>query len=176
MVGRLLVRIGQLDQGSFVVRPSHKGDTGGQVVACKSGWDGDRRNEHEKGVQIRGALCVDVRRVYAVFDERGLVLDRFVNDGVQPIIRHDFQNIEHELASGHQVLIVFRFIGGSLQAFLSISHDFGKVRRAQHFRTGLERGFGSPPEKHLERIVRFGGADRSPGEQLLEPRNYDGIN
>src|SRR6266478_9293309 len=44
MMRRLLISVGKLKDGSFLIRPSHERDSGGKVVACKSRRDRDSRN------------------------------------------------------------------------------------------------------------------------------------
>ena len=90
MLARLLVGIGELDHLGVVVRPAEERDPGRQIVAGKSGRHHDRRHEHQECVDVRRALLVDERRVDAFLDQRRLMLDRFVNDRVEPVIAMTF--------------------------------------------------------------------------------------
>ena len=75
MMRGLLKRVGQLDHGSLVIRPSHEGDTGGEIVGGKAGRNRDGGNEYEERVQMRGALGILKRRILAVLVKRRLMLD-----------------------------------------------------------------------------------------------------
>jgi len=90
MLGRLLISIGQFDHFAIVIRASEKTDSSGKAVACKSRRDRDRRHKHQEGVQVRRTSVIDVRRVNPVADQRRLVLDGFMDNGVQLVISHDF--------------------------------------------------------------------------------------
>ena len=50
MVRCLLVGIGQFDDGPFVIRPSHEGDSSWEVIGGESGWNRDNGNEDQKRI------------------------------------------------------------------------------------------------------------------------------
>jgi hypothetical protein len=133
MLRRLLVGIGQLDNGPFVIRSSHKGDSGRQVVGGESGRDRDSGYEHQERIQMRSALRVYPGRVHPVLDQRRLVLYGFMNDGIQLIVRHDFQYTDREFLSGLKVSVVFAFVRGGLQAVCRVTNHPGEIGRAHHF-------------------------------------------
>ena len=90
MLGRLLISIGQFYHFAIVIRASEKTDSSGKAVARKSRRDRDRRHKHQEGVQVRRTSVIDVRRVNPVADQCRLVFYRFMDNGVQLVISHDF--------------------------------------------------------------------------------------
>ena len=52
---------------------------------------------------MRRALLIDKRRIDSVFNQRRLMLDRFVNDGVEPMIGHDLEHAGHQSAARPKV-------------------------------------------------------------------------
>src|SRR5262249_1979703 len=95
MLSCLFVGVGESNHPGVSVWPPQERDPRRQIVPSKSGRHDDRWYIHEKGIDVRGALLVDIRGIDAVSDQRWLVLDRLVDDGVQPMIGHDLQHVGH---------------------------------------------------------------------------------
>ena len=81
----------ELDHVSIIVRTAEKADAGRQTIAGKASGYHDGRNKHQKRVQARRSLVIDTGRVQAIANQRGLMLDRLVNDCVESVIRHRFE-------------------------------------------------------------------------------------
>ena len=87
MLGGLLVCIRELDHGAIGVGSAQKGDPYRKLVGCEASGHRDRGDVDQVGVEVRRAPLVVVRRVDALADERRLVFDRLVDDGVEVVVR-----------------------------------------------------------------------------------------
>jgi hypothetical protein len=124
-----------------------------QIVAGETRRHDDRRNKHKKGVDVRRAFLIDKRRVDAVFDQGRLMFHRFMDDGVEPVLGHDLQQVGHELLARQEIFIV-RLIGRNLgPAIARAPRDFLKLGLAH----GLPaRGIGrllAPLHPGFERFL-----------------------
>ena len=123
----LFVGKSELDEIAVVIGPSDKAKTGREIVTGESRGHDDRRNENKECIEMKRAFLIDKGRVDAVADQRGLVLDGLVHDGVQLVIRHDFKKMGHQLILRPQALIMFACIGISLEALSRAFDHFGEV-------------------------------------------------
>src|SRR5712691_4937386 len=172
---RVFVRVRELYYSSLIIGPPHESDPRGEVVGGKPGWDSYYGHKHQECVQMRGPLRVYKGRIHSILDQRRLVLDGLVDDRIQLIVSHDFQNADHELVSSHQVLVVACDIRGRPQASLRVWDDLAEVRRTQHFLFGLEGVLGAPSKEHVEGFCAVGWPLDPRGQQFLQVRNNDGI-
>src|SRR5882724_4467949 len=108
MVRRLLIGITQLEQLGLAIGAAKEGDADRKIVRRKTGRHRYRRHKDEEGVERGYALLADVRWVDAVLDEGRLMLDRFVDNGVETIVGHHLQDGGHQLAAGFQIVAEFR--------------------------------------------------------------------
>jgi hypothetical protein len=77
---------------------------------------------------MRGAFLIDERRVDSLGDACRLVLDGLVHDGVQPMIRHDFEHTGHQRVACFEIRVVRVGVGGALPALLGPADDLREVR------------------------------------------------
>ena len=77
--------------GSLYGRPKNVMPTGSPCGVKPAGTD-HRGDVNQERVEVRRALLIDVRRIDAVLDQRRRVLDRLVDDGVEPVVRHDLHD------------------------------------------------------------------------------------
>ena len=95
MMGRLLVSMSQADHVCIVIWPAEKRDAGGQIVAGESSRDHNRGNVHQERVNCGRAFLVDKGRVDSIPNERRLMFDRLVYDGIELVVCHDAQQASH---------------------------------------------------------------------------------
>ena len=81
------------------------------------------------------------------------MFDRFVHDGVELVIGHDFQKVRHQLVLGSQTFIVLGRVGISLEAVLRSFDHFGEVGMGDRFLGCFERRFGAAAVVILERLI-----------------------
>ena len=96
---------------------------------------------------------IDVRRVKPVADQCRLVFYGFMHNGVQFVIGHDFKDIDHQLISRDQVLVVLSWIRGAPQPILRASADLSKIRRLHCLFTRLEGRITTPAKVQSERLL-----------------------
>ena len=116
---RLLVGVREPEHCAIRIGTPHKGDAGRQPVAREPRRDGDRRYEYQISIQVRRAWVVHVRRIDTVADQRWLVLDGFMDNGVEFVVCHGFQNVRHQLIARDQIVVVFARIRGLLSRFFA---------------------------------------------------------
>lgn len=100
----LLVGEGKLDQLGIRVGAPEKRDASREIVPREARRDDNRRHEDQKCIDVRSALLIDEGRIHAVLDQGRLMLDRLVNNGVEPMIRHDLQHIDHQRVARPQIV------------------------------------------------------------------------
>ena len=89
MLGCLLVSMSQADHICIVIWPAEKRDAGGQIVAGESSRYHDRGDVHQECVDRRRTFLVDKGRVDPIPNERRLMFDRLVYDGIELVFCHD---------------------------------------------------------------------------------------
>ena len=100
MVRRLLVGITKLEKLGLAIWAPKEGNADRKIVGRKSRRHRYRRHKDKEGVERGYALLADVRRVDAVLDQGRLMLDRFMDDGVQTIVGHHLQDVGRQLVAG----------------------------------------------------------------------------
>ena len=96
VVCRLLVGISEPQQDRFAVRTAEERDADRQIVRGESRRHRHRGRIDQERVPGRYALVALIGRIDAVLDEGRLVLGRFVDDGVELVVRHYLENVEHQ--------------------------------------------------------------------------------
>src|SRR5437762_11590155 len=110
MVRRLLIGITQLEQLGLAIGAAKEGDADGKIVRGESRRHRYRRDKDKEGIERRYALLADIRRVDAVLDEGRLMLEGFVDNGVETIVGHHLQDGGHQLAAGFQIVAELRSV------------------------------------------------------------------
>src|SRR5215813_6009970 len=92
MPGRLLIPVREFDHRAIIVWPSQEGNPCREAIACEPRRHHDRWHKDHERFQMWSTFLIDERRVDSLGDACRLVLDGLVHDGVQPMIRHDFEH------------------------------------------------------------------------------------
>ena len=124
---------------------------------------------------MRHTFRVQERRIHPVFDERRLMLNGLIYDGIQLVVRHHFQDVRHKFFLCSQEVIVACVIGSAAKAILSVRKHFGEALCSQELVERLERSFGTPADEYLESLLHFVRSNGSRGEQLIQLRNRNRI-
>src|SRR4030095_9691723 len=167
-------------QCRLAIRRAEECDSRGEIVGCKSRGNRNGGGIYQKRIQDRNAFIVHIRRIDSVFDECRLMFNRFVNDRIELLIRHDFTDLDHEILSGLKILtppyeVGFLQLVGPLRGFAGWK-ALGELRRSRNVLASLERRIRIASQVRPQSFIRYSGIVCAFGEQCLEIRNNDRIN
>src|SRR5215204_6141064 len=107
---------------------------------------------------MRRAFLIGEGRGDTVFDQGRLMLDRLVDDGVELMVGHDFQEVGHQLILSAQTLVVLARVGLALEAFLRSLDHLGKILMLAYFLGCFERWLDAAAVIVSERSFGFAGS------------------
>src|ERR1700742_913206 len=106
MPGLLFIRKCVAQHIGIVIRTPKKCDARWKSVTCKSAWDNNRRNKHEKGIDVNSAGLIAKGWIESLFNQCRLVFDRLMDNGVEAMLGHYFVKTDHEQIARLQILVV----------------------------------------------------------------------
>ena len=107
----LLVGISQFDHHRLAVGFAEESDPDRQIVGRETRRHSDGRDENQESIEDGDAFVRRVRRGQSVFDKPWLMFHRFMNDRIQMMVRHHFQQVDRQLISSREILAVFNKVG-----------------------------------------------------------------